>query len=232
MALEAGIRMPVDYRMRFATKPARALAGQPVELSFELLDPVTNKRATRFEVVHEKLFHLFMVSADLQYFVHDHPVLGEDGIFRFQTQLPKPGIYRLLADCYPSGGTPQLIPRFFTTAGYDKSIAEAIVTPPADLAPKRTENLTVSLRMDPPEPLPGKKTMLFFTLEPGEAVEPYLGAMGHLLAASNDLQDSIHEHLIYVTERADGGKPEVQFNFVLSARGHVSSLGCSSSVRV
>src|SRR5207248_7033323 len=173
----------------------------------ELIDSRTNQRATKFEVVHEKLFHLFLVSADLKYFVHDHPVPQPDGTFRYQATLPAPGIYRLLADVYPAGGTPQLLPRFLTTSGYDKSIGESIAAPPPDLSPKHAENVSVSPRMDPPEPIPGKKTMLFFKLDPGEGIEPYLGAWGHLLAASNDLIDTIHEHPIY----ANGG-PEIQFN--------------------
>jgi hypothetical protein len=212
MALEAGIQQPLDYRLVFRKEPAHVPAGRPVELQFELIDPRTKKRATHFEVVHERLFHLFLVSADLGYFVHDHPTLGSDGIFRFRTTLPQAGIYRLLADCYPTGGTPQLLPHYLTTAGYDKSIAESTAHPPADISPKNSANMAVSLRMEPAEPVPGKKTMLFFTLDPGEGVEPYLGAWGHLLAASNDLMDAIHEHPIYVNDKPADGKPEIQFN--------------------
>ena len=207
MKLEAGIQQPIEYRLKLTASPARLPAGQPIELRFELIDPRANRRATKFEIVHEKLFHLFLASADLNFFIHDHPQLGEDGIFRFTTTLPRPGIYRLLADCYPTGGTPQLLSRFLTTAGYDKSITESLTTPAPALTPKQTENLSVSLRMDPPEPIPGRKTMLFFRLNPGDEIEPYLGAWGHLLALSNDLIDSIHEHPIY----ANGG-PEIQFN--------------------
>jgi hypothetical protein len=207
MTLEAGIQQPIEYRLNFSASPARLPAREPVELRFELIDPRTGRRATKFQQVHEKLFHLFLASADLEYFVHDHPVLGEDGIFRFRTTLPHPGVFRLLADCYPAGGTPQLLPLFLTTEGYDKPIAEAITLPAPDLAPKQAENVSVSLRMDPPEPVPGRKTMLFFRLDPGEGIEPYLGTWGHLLALSNDLIDSIHEHPIY----ASGG-PEIQFN--------------------
>jgi hypothetical protein len=207
MALEAGIQQPLRYRLRLAVAPPQVPAGRPVELQFELIDPRTGRRATKFELVHEKLFHLFLVSADLTHFVHDHPVPGADGIFRFATTLPEPGIYRLLADCYPSGGTPQLLPAYLTTAGYDKSIAASTVHPPLDSKAKQAKNVSVSLRMDPPEPVPGKKTMLFFRLEPGEGIEPYLGAWGHLLAVSDDLIDGIHQHPIY----ANGG-PEIQFN--------------------
>ena len=207
MALVAGIQEPVAYRLKWSAAPANVPAGVPVELQFELTDPRTGKRATKFEVVHEKLFHLFLVSADLGYFVHDHPELGADGIFRFRTTLPRPGIYRLLADVYPAGGTPQLLPAFVTTSGYDKSIAESTGHPPVDLAPKQAANVGVSLKMDPPEPVPGRKTMLFFNVEPGEGLEPYLGAWGHLLAASDDLIDAIHEHPMYPYS---GG--EIQFN--------------------
>jgi hypothetical protein len=210
MQLEAGIQQPVKYRLELTSSPANPSAGQPVELRFEFIDPRTGKRAVDFQVVHEKLFHLFMVSADLKHFVHDHPQLGPDGIFRFRTTLPEPGIYRLLADAYPAGGTPQLLARYLTTAGYDKSISESTADLAPDLAPKVTENLKVALRLDPPDPIPGKKTMLFFRLEPGDGVEPYLGAWGHLLAASNDLVDGIHEHPVYVTRSGDN--PEIQFN--------------------
>ncbi len=214
MALEAGIQQPMEYGLNLTVNPPQVPAGEPVELSFELIDPRTHRRATKFEVVHEKFFHLFLVSADLETFVHDHPVLGVDGVFRYRTTLPKPGIYRLLADCYPAGGTPQLLPRYLTTAGYDKSIAESVGNPAPDLAPKTATNLTIALKMDPPDPVPGRKTMLFFTLSPGEGLEPYLGAWGHLLAAGSDLVEGIHEHPIY----ADG-KPEVQFNVFFPRAG-------------
>ena len=194
MTLEAKIQEPVEFRLQVTSLPSGLPAGKPVQLTFELLDPKTGKRATKFEIVHEKLFHLFLVSADLSYFVHTHPEPRPDGTFQLTVTLPKPGIYKLLADCYPAGATPQLLPRFLTTAGYSKSVSQAITTPAMDLATKNTDNLTVSLRLDPPKPMPGRKTMLFFTLSPQEGVEPYLGAMGHLLAVSNDLIDSIHEH--------------------------------------
>jgi len=207
MALEAGIREPVEYRLGVKVRPGDVPAGRPIEMQFELLEPATGRRATKFEIVHDKLFHLFLVSADLESFVHDHPEPLGGGRFRYRTTLPKPGIYRVLADCYPSGATPQLLPAFITTSRYNKSISESIVQPPVDLTAKHGENIEVSLRMEPPEPLPGRKTMLFFSITPGDGLEQYLGAWGHMLAMSNDLIDSIHEHPIYAE-----GKPEVQFN--------------------
>ena len=207
MPLEAGVKEPVEFRLGLRVRPANVPARQPLDLDFELLNPATGKRALRYETIHEKLFHLFLVSADLKYFIHTHPELQRDGQFHLRITLPEPGIYRLLADCYPTGATPQLLPAYLTTGGFGGTIAESIAYPPADLSPQKGESISVSLRMDPPEALPGRKSMLFFSITPGDGLEQYLGAWGHMLAVSNDLIDSIHEHPIY----ADG-RPEVQFN--------------------
>ncbi len=212
MPLEAGVREPVEYRLGLNVKPANVPAGKPLDLQFELLDPKTGKRATKYELVHEKLFHVFLVSADLKHFEHVHPDALGNGRFRLKTILPEPGIYRILADAYPSGATPQLLPGFLTTAGYAKSITESLGHPAADVAPQQGRNLEVSLRMDPQEPQPGRKTMLFFSISPGDGLEQYLGAWGHMLAVSDDLIDSIHEHPAYAEVRQVEGKQEIQFN--------------------
>ena len=95
---------------------------------------------------------------------------------------------------------------------------EAAPAPPApvrDYSTKQAENLKVSLVTDPPQPIAGTKTMLFFHLDPADGIEQYLGAWGHMLAASDDLIDMIHTHPFI----ADGG-PEMQFN-VYFPREHV-----------
>jgi len=147
------------------------------------------------------------VSQDLEYFSHQHPELTAGGWFRLRTRLPKPGTYRLLADFDPAGGAPQLAARTFSTAGYIAPLTSTIAQPAADLSPKQAKNLSIALTTDPAEPVAGKKTMLFFRLTPAQRIERYIGAWAHLLAASNDLIDTIHSHPFL----ADGG-PEMQFN--------------------
>jgi hypothetical protein len=199
--------MPVEYPMDFRADPRAIPAGRDITLEFRILDPKTGRPVTRFEVIHEKLFHLFVVSQDLSYFSHEHPVLGPGGWFRLKIRLPKPGTYRLLADFDPSGGTPQLAARTFSTAGWVAPLAGAIPHPPQDLSPQRGSNLEVSLTMDPMPPIAGRKTMLFFQISPADGLEQFIGAWGHLLAVSSDLVDTIHTHPFL----ADGG-PAMQFN--------------------
>ncbi|HXM44066.1 MAG TPA: heavy metal-binding domain-containing protein [Bryobacteraceae bacterium] len=207
MTLVANLPEPLEYPVDLRVDPPRIPSAQPIRLEFRIADPETGAPVKRFEIVHEKLFHLFIVSQDLQYFAHLHPQLGGDSVFRLDTTLPRPGAYRLLADFYPTGGTPQLAPKTITTAGYTTPLESAIPRLAPDLSPKRGENLEVELKLDPPQPIAGRKTMLFVHLTPADGLELYIGAWAHLLAVSDDLVDTIHDHPFI----ADGG-PDMQFN--------------------
>jgi hypothetical protein len=205
MTLVLGIPDPVEYPLRLTVSPGVAKAGDRVDLTFKISDPKTGAAVTQFEKVHEKLFHMFIVSQDLEFFVHDHPVLSGPGTFRFGGRLPKPGMYRVLADYYPSNGTPQLTAKTIFVPGGRLEAAR----PGPDLAAKKTENMNVELTMEPARAVAGFKTMLFFRVIPADGLELYLGAWGHMLSASDDLIDLIHTHPFL----ADGG-PQIQFNVI------------------
>jgi hypothetical protein len=210
MALEAGIPRPQEYPMDLRISPAPAPHGEPVSLRFLVRDPKTGGPVRQFTVVHAKLFHLFLVSRDLEFFAHEHPIPQADGSFCLEITLPKPGIYRLLADYYPKGGTPQLTPKTLITRGYTVPVAKPIRIPAPDLSPKRARNISVEVTTEPAQPVAGKNTRLVFHISPKDGLEPYLGAWAHLLAASHDLIDTIHAH----PTLADGG-PDMQFDLVL-----------------
>jgi hypothetical protein len=205
MKLEAGIREQVEYPLALRVTPKQIPAARELQLTFRVTDPKTRKPVKRFEVVHEKLFHLFIVSHDLEYFAHVHPEPQPDGSFLLRTTLPKPGTYRLLADYYPTGGVPQLTPTTISTEGYTSPLVPAELK--QDLSPQHGENLEAELTTDPLQPIAGKKTLLFFKLKPADGLEPYIGAWAHMLAVSNDLIDMIHTH----PSIANGG-PNVQFD--------------------
>lgn len=167
-----------------------------------LHDPWKNNPVKKFNVVHEKLFHAFIVSEDLQVFVHDHPVWMTDA-FQYDMIFPKPGMYRVLADFYPEGATPQLVAGTIFVQG--NSPAPVRLT--RDYSSKSAENLKVELVTAPAQPVAGTNTQLRFTLSPGDGIQKYLGAWGHMLAASDDLIDMIHTHPLL-----GDGSPEIQFD--------------------
>ena len=209
MKLVAGIPEVREYPVDLQLSPRAVRPGSAVDMRFRVAHGDTGAAVTKFEVIHEKLFHLFLISSDLEFFAHEHPEPQRDGSFTFRTSLPKPGEYRVLCDFYPAGGTPQMTAKTIVVPG-----AAPLPRLATDMAPKARENLTISLRTDPARPLAGNKTMLFFDLHPAEELEPYLGAWGHLLTASGDLVDLIHAHPAW----EDGG-PRIQFNVIFPRPG-------------
>ena len=210
MKLVLGIPDDVEYPMDLKIHPAAFHAGEKVQLTFRVLDPYNGKMIDHFEVVHEKLFHLFIVSEDLQYFLHNHPVPQPDGRFLYDMTFPKPGMYRVVGDFYPSGGTPQLIAKTVIVPGEpgtEVRFSDPVLKP--ELGVNHCENMDVELVTDPPQPIAGMKTLLFFHLKPADGIEKYIGAWGHMLVASDDLIDLIHDHPFI----ADGG-PQMQFNII------------------
>lgn len=211
MRLVPGIADAAAYPVSVRMTPAAPRAGSGVQFRFTVRHPRTGARVTSFEQVHEKLYHAFVISQDLGFFEHAHPRLDPGGEFRLDAVLPKPGMYRILSDFFPRGGSPQMVESTVIVPG-------GAVTPGTslepDLTPKSAENLRVSLRVEPERPIAGMKTMLFCTLDPAAGLEPYLGAWGHMLAASGDLIDMIHAHPFL----AEGG-PEVQFNVIFPRAG-------------
>lgn len=206
MRLVPGIAEFVEYPLTLALSPTVPQAGRPVVLTFTVRDPKTGKQVKDFEIMHEKLYHLFMVSQDLQFFEHVHPQLKQDGTFQLETTLPRPGMYRILSDFYPRNGSPQLVTNTVIVPGGPITPGAKLVP---DLTPCRAANMQVALTMNPKLPIAGIKTLMFFQVSPSDSLEPYLGTWGHMLVASADLVDMIHTHPFL----ADGG-PQIQFNVI------------------
>jgi hypothetical protein len=211
MKLTANLPEHVEYGFDVVTAPRLVRAGAETAFEFRILDPKTRKPVREFEVMHEKLFHLFLVSSDLEYFAHQHPVLLPDGRFQFRTTLPRPGVYRVVADCFPKGGTPQFLTRTLITAGAPESAFAERAVLAATPSKQKAANLEIELTMQPAQPLAGLETILFFTLRPREGLEQYLAAWGHMLVASDDLLDLIHDHPLY-SYPEEPVRPQVQFN--------------------
>jgi len=80
-----------------------------------------------------------------------------------------------------------------------------------DYSPKSGQNIKVEFSTFPAQPAAGKNTQMRFTITPADGLEKYLGAWGHMLAASDDLIDMMHTHPFI----ADGS-PQIQFDLTFS----------------
>ena len=198
MKLVAGLPDAIEFRVELKSVPRRIAAGKPVRLDFVIVHPKTGKPVRDFEIVHEKLFHLFVVHEGLAVFAHEHPVKDFAPEFSLEYTFSKPGMYRLMCDYYPFGGTPQItVKTIFVSDG------------PGAVVPPLPTNTLVRLTPEPEKPIAGLKTRLYFTLDPSVELVPWLGAWGHILIASKDLIDLIHTHPFL----ADGSA-KMQFNVI------------------
>jgi hypothetical protein len=198
----------IEYPLSLKVEPKTIQAGQEARLLLRVLGP-GGKPIRHFETVHEKLIHLFVISADLEFFAHVHPAYQEDGSFVHKMLLPKPGMYRLLADYYPAGSVPQLALETLYVKGPSR--------PPQlnlSLSPQTGTNLTASLRLEPVQLTAGLEGRLFYKLEPNAGLERYLGAWGHMLIASEDLIDMMHLHPFLA------GNSAIQYNVIFPRAGN------------
>jgi hypothetical protein len=200
--MKMGVLGMATHEMDLALNPRAVQPGEDTELTFTITGP-RGEQATKFQIMHEKLFHMFIVSEDLEYFVHDHPVLGEDARFRYTEKFPRSGMFRILGDFYPEGADPQLVAKTVYAAGPAQRPARL----ERDYSPKDGQNMRVQFSTVPEQPVAGETTQLHFEIDPAAGLEPYLAAWGHMLVSSDDVIDMIHTHPFI----ANGG-PHVQFN--------------------
>ena len=94
-----------DYRLDFRTVPAVVQAGRRrrrCASASSIRAPAS--RSSKFETVHERQYHLFVISQDMEYFQHIHPEQQPDGTWAIDVTLPKAGYYKVLSDFLPGGG--------------------------------------------------------------------------------------------------------------------------------
>jgi len=217
MKLVPWIPEPDEYPVVLTTSPRVLKAGEDIQLDFKVEEPHTHKPVRDFQIVHDRLFHLFIASQDTTVFVHEHPEFLEDGSFRYHARFPKPGAYRIVCDFYPKGGTPQFILKTLMVPGAGFKLATAQLEP--NLAPQHSENLDVELVTEPAQPVAGLRTLMFFRLKPDDGIEQYLSAWAHMLAASSDLIDMIHDHPVLVSDPENGAYKQIQFTIVFPREG-------------
>jgi len=217
MTLIEGVPDILEYPVDLSLDPAVPHPNELTRLTFGLIDPRTERAVRKLEVVHEKLYHVFIVSQDLSFFLHTHPERQGDEAFRLDVRLPKPGLYRVLSDFYPSGATPQLITNTLIVAGEEAAMHSARIQ--ADLSPKTTENARVDLMLSPSHVVARQDVSMVFRVTPEQGVEQYLGAWAHMLAASADLVDMTHNHPIAAADSSGGAGKDIEFNMAFPRAG-------------
>ena len=185
----------INCNRLFGTSSDSVKANEPVELNFAIKKG-NGEIIKDFEIVHEKLFHLLIVSDDLKEFYHIHPEFQPDGTFKISFAFPNGGYYRLFADLTPKGNS-QIVKNFTQIVVGNERAKEPLKID--DKFEKTVDGLRVV--MNPDAVLEnGKELMLEFqvfdaqTNQPVKDLENYLGAKAHFVVISQDLEEFVHAH--------------------------------------
>ncbi len=218
-----------DYVMRVTMAPRAPEPGQAVKFRFAALHPLTGAVVKDFAEVHDRLFHLFIVSRDMTQWSHVHPELQQDGSFILEHTIPTAGHWALFSDFMPIGGGPQLIVTPFSTAGYEGDLTASIPSLMPDTSfTKTADGVTVSLQVTPAKLISGEETDIPIhftdekTGEPVTNLQRYLGAFGHAMMLSDDMTEHVHAHpeeMLEGTAITEGGGPALTFHALFPKPG-------------
>jgi hypothetical protein len=181
------------FTLDLLATPRQPMAGAPadLELRVRLAGSFDLREVVDFDVQHEKLMHVFIVSEDLAAFSHEHPELSGPGVFRLSHRFARPGRYRVFVDVAPRGAGGQVLAATLVVGGQ-------VPTPSAAPAPAPSDT-RVALEL-PPGGIPVGRTVTVTAVltdakgRPVRDLEPWLGALGHLLLVSQDGDTFAHAH--------------------------------------
>ena len=164
-------------------------ANREETFAFRILDRA-GRVVRDFDEQHGERMHLMVVRRDLVHYQHLHPLLGADGTWSVSLALPEPGVYRAFAD-FSVGGEALTLGADLAVPG---TFEPARLPDPTGVA--HTEDYEIALEVE--APTPGTEGSLAFRITSGgreiEQLDPYLGALGHLVALREGDLAFLHVH--------------------------------------
>lgn len=183
-----------NVKLEWRYTPANPEPGEQTKIELFLYDK-SGKPIEEFEVSHEKLMHLILVSGDLSDFMHIHPEYKGNGKFEVEAGFGKSGTYKLFADFIPQGASQMTAVSRVNVNG----AAEAADPLQKDESLTKIENgIEVSLKLSTRKA--GEDANLAFSFRDASTkaevtdLEPYLGAIGHVVIISEDVNRYLHVH--------------------------------------
>lgn len=186
---------PQPFTLKVVDWPKAATAGKPTMLRLQVIDSKTGKVQTRFDLAHEKRFHLLIASKDLNWFLHEHPVMAANGTWSIPIKFPAGTDYGVYGDVAPAGQGSRVL------------MASVKVKGPK---PKWNTKLTMTRQgqdgglkgslstLDPI--IVGRKATIQVKLTDAKTGKPagdtvkWLGAAGHMMIFHADGRTVVHSH--------------------------------------
>lgn len=197
-------------QLKVVTEPSPPEAGVATKFSITIKD-ASGTSIKAFVPIHEKLVHLIVVREGLDDFAHLHPVVGPTGEITGEFAFPKSGKYLLFADHQPQDKAPAVAIGEVHVAGpYEPATA---------LVPNSSSDVVAGEYLADVKVSPGEsETKVRFQIRghdgtPVKDLQPYLGAMGHLVIISADGLEYVHAHPLGDAQTAPEGVVEFAAHF-------------------
>lgn len=164
---------------------------------------------SQFDPLHERVMHFIVVRDALDEFQHLHPQVAPDGTASVEITFPTAGKYLVFVDCQPHGEAQQTVRHEMLIAGDPPVAPELKVEVPGIIKVKDSQaNVTLQSK-------DGERLVTFAHTDlagkPLTDLEPYLGAMGHLVVIGAETGEYVHAHA--ETQSAPDGRVEFAAHF-------------------
>lgn len=204
-------------------------AGEQSTLRFRVIGPDGHPLRGGYEVEAERELHLIVVRRDTTGFQHLHPRRDSGGTWSTPLTLNAAGSYRALAD-FTIGGVRR-------TLGIDLQVPGAFTPVATPAVSGRTDVDGFGVQLVSAAPRAGSEGALRFRItregRPVQALQPYLGARGHLVALRDGDLAYLHVHpdehaavgeIPFVAEFPSAGRYRLFLQFQTGGQVHTAPM--------
>lgn len=187
----------LTYKLSGFTPTKPVTAGQPVHVSFTILQP-DGKPLTQYKhgAGPHNGVHLIIVRRDLATIIHHHPPVGPNGLITDTVTFARPGPYRVVIDVYPKTTGP--VPNFqeFTTITVKGAYHPQPLPPFA--ATDTVDGYHFTLHGTPSLRAVSPAFLSFTVTSPAgkpATFQTWFGALAHAIFFRRDSLDYFHTHV-------------------------------------
>jgi hypothetical protein len=204
------------YNVNLQYDPITPEAGKETKLILSVTDQMFGDPIKEYELLHDKLMHLIIVSEDLTYFAHIHPVLEDNReSFTISHIFPESGRYKLWIDFKPKNGNQTLVAFTIKITGSPLHKPSTLVYDRKYTKESADGKYQVSLKVPKKIVANNDVDIVFSILDVvGKSVidlEPLMGAGGHSVIISSDIREFLHVHPTQEVDRNWNGGPDISF---------------------
>jgi len=196
---------PRPYFAEVRSTPRSPRAGEPAELVFTVRSRINGVVSVvkEFDIQHERPMHLIAVRSDLGEFAHEHPDPSPSGEFKLGYTFPTAGDYTLFVDAAPRGAGGQVMPVQLKVGG-PKTAKFQLAAQPLD---GETRAGSIHVKFDTARFGVGRTLRMESVVRDAKSkavvndIQPYLGALGHMILVHEDGLSFVHSHPDELDER-------------------------------